>query len=190
LYVEVSSFFLFAKPESQMTKLKSSLPPLFSLSCVSFPGGFGRLGHGDDALQATPKRVDALALEHVKCKQVSALGDRSFSSLSALARRGLKPANGSKVQQRTGRARVSRLTPVSSFFVCFRTPCDPSPVLSLPVRLPVALPTPRRSPRRGKSTRGGRGKMAAWALGMSWTRCDQVGRKQTRERGLRGFFLG
>ncbi|EWM20781.1 regulator of chromosome condensation -like protein [Nannochloropsis gaditana] len=34
-------------------------------------GGFGRLGHGDDALQATPKRVDALALEHVKCKQVA-----------------------------------------------------------------------------------------------------------------------
>ncbi|EKU21400.1 putative e3 ubiquitin-protein ligase herc3, partial [Nannochloropsis gaditana CCMP526] len=33
--------------------------------------GFGRLGHGDDALQATPKRVDALALEHVKCKQVA-----------------------------------------------------------------------------------------------------------------------
>lgn len=84
---------------------------------------------------------------------------------------------------------MSHACPASSFFVCSRTPCDPSPVLSLPARLPVALPTPRRSPRRGKSTRGGRGKMAAWALGMSWTRCDQVGRKQTRERGLRGFSL-
>lgn len=87
------------------------------------------MGHGDDALQATPKRVDALALEHVKCKQVSALRNRSFSSLSALAWHGLKPADGPKVQQRTGGAHVSRLSCL--FLLCLFS--DPLRSLSRPV---------------------------------------------------------